>query len=511
MKVIIPMAGVGQRFLDAGYRDPKPLILVDGKPVIEHVVSMFSKDDEFVFVCNREHLRTTNMRSVLERVVPKCKIIGIDPHKLGPVFTVAQAFDYIDDDEPVIVSYCDFYEAWDYEGFKKTIAENKCDAAVTAYKGFHPHLLGPNFYAAMRVDDDNFMLECREKYSFTENKMDSFHQSGKFYFASGSIMKKYFQDIMSKGIDVNGEYYVSLVTQLMREAGLKIYVYEVEHFFQWGTPEDLRNYIYWSGIARSDKLPIVASGNDLKILNYWKCFFDKYGTQCFKSANQAEIKGIIIDLDDTLYDYNGCNVYAEDSLFEVMSRDFGMDYEEIKETYYNSRAAVKRPLAGTASSHSRLLYIQKALEALRVPGYISKAIYYESFYWQKFFEKMEVFEGVLDFLKLACDSGKEICIATDMLASTQMKKIIRLGIQDYVHFIVSSEEAGKDKPGLAIFALAMEKMGLGKEQVIVLGDDEHKDVAGAQAAGLRAIKITPEMFRDGSLANLVIGCVSTSR
>ncbi len=248
MKIVIPMAGLGERFVKSGYAEHKPLIKVDGKMKIEHVVNMFPGEENFVFICNNKHLQNSKLESILKGLKPNCKIIGVDSVKLGPVWDMMQAVKKDDflDSEPVIVSYCDFSIWWDYEDFKKTMIETNCDAAATAYKGFHPHLLGPQLYASMRVDANNWMLECREKFSFTENKMDSYQQAGSFYFRDGNLLKKYLDETVKRNLIVNGEYYVSMLTEAVRQDGLKVYVYSLEHFLQWGTPEDLRTYQFWS-------------------------------------------------------------------------------------------------------------------------------------------------------------------------------------------------------------------------------------------------------------------------
>ena len=269
MKVIIPAAGIGQRFLDAGYKQPKPLLLADGIPFARHVANMFSPSDDFVFVCNEDHLKSTEMCSIVESVG---HVVSIKPHTLGPVHSVLAASEFIEDDEPVAVCYCDFYEWWDYQHFKGAVNKSGCDAAVTAYTGFHPHLLGNGLYASMKVEN-GWMLECREKHSFTENKMDSFHQTGKFYFSSGSLMKRFFNDVKERNIVVNGEFYISVATQAMVEAGLKVMVYPVEHFLQWGTPHDLEEYMQWSGyFSGKNGLP---EAFDERTMRYWESFFRK--------------------------------------------------------------------------------------------------------------------------------------------------------------------------------------------------------------------------------------------
>ena len=181
MNIIIPMSGIGKRFLEAGYTDPKPLIPVEGKPIIQHVVERFdTENDTFIFVCNEPHLRDTPMRSVLERIVKNKTIVAVPQEKYGPVWATLQASHLIQDDEAYVVNYCDFSWRWDYNDFKKMMLDTRCDGSVISYKGFHPHLLGPNTYASMRATPDHRMIEIREKYSFTPNKMDCYQSSGTY-------------------------------------------------------------------------------------------------------------------------------------------------------------------------------------------------------------------------------------------------------------------------------------------------------------------------------------------
>lgn len=250
------MSGLGSRFVKAGYAYPKPLIEVHGKPIIEYVIRLFPGEKDFIFICRNEHLETTHMRQTLERLMPSGKIVGIPGHKLGPNYAVLQVQHLIDDNEPVIVNYCDYYMNWDYIDFKKTVLQNGCDGAIPCYTGFHPHLLhAHNFYAGCNIDENQYLLEIREKYSFTEDKTKSNHSVGMYYFAKGTYIKKYFKQQIDQNVSLNGEFYTSLVYNLLVQAGLKIYVYnKISHFCQWGTPEDLQEYLYWSGIFEHLKL-----------------------------------------------------------------------------------------------------------------------------------------------------------------------------------------------------------------------------------------------------------------
>ncbi len=245
MQIVVPMSGRGARFQRAGYRTIKPLIEVDGRPMVEHVVRMFPGERDFVFICAADHLEATPLRATLEALVPGARIVAIEPHKLGPVEAVLRAADQIDDSKPVSLNYCDFSVGWDWADFKARVAELGCAGCVTAYRGFHPHSLGPNLYAYLR-EEGGYLEEIREKGCFTDDRMNEYASAGTYYFASGALMKRTFREAVARGLKTGGEYYASTPYNLLVEQGLPVYVYELQYFLQWGTPEDLEEYQAWS-------------------------------------------------------------------------------------------------------------------------------------------------------------------------------------------------------------------------------------------------------------------------
>lgn len=250
VQIVIPMSGLGQRFVDSGYNDPKPLIEVDGKPIIEHVVNLFPGEDDITFICNDKHLSETNMREVLTKIKPLGKIheVPVDGRQ-GPVHAVSLIFDKIDDFKEVIVSYCDYGTDWNYNKFLKDTRSRNADGAIACYKGFHPHMLGTDNYAFLKETNigSKLMEAIQEKQPFTSNRMEEYASNGTYYFKSGAIMKKYFQELMNLEIKVKNEYYVSMVYNLMVKEGLNVNIFEIDHMLQWGTPYDLEVYNDWSG------------------------------------------------------------------------------------------------------------------------------------------------------------------------------------------------------------------------------------------------------------------------
>ena len=252
MKVIISMSGLSSRFSKAGYTIPKFMIDIDGKKVIQHIIDLYPKDSDFLFIINDKHAENTDIVELLEDSVDKKNIVVIPRHKKGPVFSIKNFEDYIKDEEQVVINYCDFSMYWDYNDFEKYVNDTQCDGCVVCYTGFHPHMLGSDNYAFCRTDGRKELQirEIREKQPFTNDKMSEFASTGTYYFRKGSYVKKYFKELIEKDININCEYYVSLVHNLLIEDGLVNLVYEIPHMLQWGTPIDVSEYRQWSNYYR---------------------------------------------------------------------------------------------------------------------------------------------------------------------------------------------------------------------------------------------------------------------
>jgi NDP-sugar pyrophosphorylase family protein len=258
MQIVIPMSGVGERFRRAGYTVPKPLIEVEGKPIIAHVIDLFANDNvsinnDFTFICNERHLAEPafELREVLLRHCPTARIVSIAPHKLGPVHAVLQAIDLLDPDAPAIVNYCDFACVWDYARFQRFVADTDCDGAIPCYTGFHPHMLGSTSYAYVRVDG-NRILDIQEKQPYTDTPTREHASSGTYYFRSARLLRQCCERTMAQpALSLNGEFYVSLAYKPLLADGGDVALFTIDRFMQWGTPTDLAEYRYWSEIFRT--------------------------------------------------------------------------------------------------------------------------------------------------------------------------------------------------------------------------------------------------------------------
>jgi NDP-sugar pyrophosphorylase family protein len=266
MNIIIPMAGSGERFVMAGYTDPKPLIKVQNKRIVDYVCDMFDRDnDNFIFVCNEKHLESTDMLNILRDMVRNQWVVSMPQHKLGPVHTVLWAENLIRDDEPVIVAYCDNPVTWDYSDFKETVKD--VDGCVVSHTGFHPHTLSSTLFAYSKTDADNRILEIKEKSCYTSNRFREHASSGIYYFKYGYYIKKYFKQAIEQNINYNGEYYVTLVYNLLIKDRLKVISYLNDMVLAFGTPREVQNFEAWMTILNGGQVESVEDAMDC--YNYW--------------------------------------------------------------------------------------------------------------------------------------------------------------------------------------------------------------------------------------------------
>ncbi len=203
-------------------------------------------------------------------------------------------------------------------------------------------------------------------------------------------------------------------------------------------------------------------------------------------------KALLLDIDNTLYDYNITHAVAKKSVIDFCKNQFNIEENTISKAYEKARKKVHTELSETASSHNRLLYFQKMCELLEVnPLTYSMDIY--NIYWDTFLENMQPFDGVYELLEIYKDN---ICLVTDLTAHIQYRKIKKLKLDEYCNAIVTSEEAGKEKPHPYMFMLALQKLNLKANEVCMIGDSFKKDIFGARNLDIDAIWFNHEQKQE---------------
>lgn len=210
-------------------------------------------------------------------------------------------------------------------------------------------------------------------------------------------------------------------------------------------------------------------------------------------------KGILLDIDNTIYHYDSCHKKAIQVLFEFVQKEVKVD--NFEDAFIRARKSIHIELAETASSHNRLLYFQRACEYVGINP-LSWAMKFYNVYWDTFLNSIELYDGVLEFLEIASQKSS-ICFVTDLTTHIQYKKVEKLGLAKYVSHIVSSEEAGREKPHPYIFLSALNKLNLKPDEVCMIGDSYKKDIVGALSLGIQSIWLNTESQQENYDQSLV--------
>tara|TARA_Y100000768_G_C23889787_1_gene639518 strand:- start:4 stop:696 length:693 start_codon:yes stop_codon:yes gene_type:complete len=196
-----------------------------------------------------------------------------------------------------------------------------------------------------------------------------------------------------------------------------------------------------------------------------------------------KFKGILIDIDNTLYDYDYCHSIGYDNVKKYCADNMQVSNKTFDNTYIKSRKIINKNLSKTASSHNRILYFQNFCEILNINP-LKNALIMSNIYWKSFYDKMTLFPYVEELLGQV--SSRKLCLITDFTANIQYQKVEKLNLQKYIGYMVTSEEVGIEKPNKTIFNYAIKKMGLKPKEVCMIGDNYQRDIIGATRLGIHS-------------------------
>jgi HAD superfamily hydrolase (TIGR01509 family) len=232
LNVLIPMAGAGTRFEKAGYTFPKPLIDINGKPMIQLVVENLNIDANYIFVVQKEHRKKYNLDTLLKLISPGCKIIETDGLTEGAACTALLSKEFINDDNPLFFANSDQFVEWDSNEFMYKMNETDADGGIVTFKSTHPK------WSFAKINENGLVTEVAEK-----NPISDIATVGFYYWKKGSDFIKYAEQMIEKNIRVNNEFYVCPVFNEAINSGLEIRTYNANKMWGIGTPEDLNFFI----------------------------------------------------------------------------------------------------------------------------------------------------------------------------------------------------------------------------------------------------------------------------
>lgn len=233
LNVLVPMAGAGKRFQDAGYIFPKPLIEINNKPMIQYVINNLNIKANYIFIVQKEHVSSFGLNNILKILVPNCNIIVVDKLTEGAACTTLLAKNLINSNKPLLIANSDQYVEWaSSEAMYHFVSKNN-DGAILTFNSIHPKWS----YVRTKVNS-NIVLEVAEKKVISNQAT-----AGIYYWKHGSDYVKYAEKMISKNIRFNNEFYVCPV---YNEAILEkkiISTYPVKKMWGLGTPQDLEYFI----------------------------------------------------------------------------------------------------------------------------------------------------------------------------------------------------------------------------------------------------------------------------
>lgn len=232
LNILIPMAGAGSRFQQAGYTFPKPLIEVNNQPMIELVVKNININANYIFIVQKEHRTKYNLDTLLNLIVPKCTIIDIDYITEGAACTALLAKEFINNSNPLFFANSDQYVEWDSNEFMYKMNETQVDGGIVTFHSTHPK------WSFIKTDVNGFVTEVAEKKPISSDATVGF-----YYWKHGSDFVKYAEKMITENKKINNEFYICPVYNEAILDNKKIITYKSKQMWGIGTPEDLNIFL----------------------------------------------------------------------------------------------------------------------------------------------------------------------------------------------------------------------------------------------------------------------------
>lgn len=234
MNVVIPMAGKGSRFAQAGYTFPKPLIPIHnmgGKPMIQMVAENLNVNARFIYIVQKEHYEQYNLKTLLNLITPNCEIVQVDGVTEGAACTVLLAEKFINNDSQLFIANSDQFVEWDSNEFFYSMQGDHVDAGLATFRDTHIR------WSFAKLDQDGFVAEVAEK-----NPISDIASVGFYWYKHGKDFVSAAKKMIIQNIRVNNEFYVCPVLNEIIKEGKKVKIFNVKKMWGTGTPEDLKYF-----------------------------------------------------------------------------------------------------------------------------------------------------------------------------------------------------------------------------------------------------------------------------
>ena len=234
MKILIPMAGEGSRFAKEGYTFPKPLIDVNGKPMIQAVVENLDFDAEYIFLVRKQHIdKYDGIIETLMRITNgNASFVEVDGLTEGAACTALLAKEYINNDEDLLIANSDQIVEYEKQNFISLKNLTSVDSMVFTFNAVHPK------WSFVKLNSRGYVTEVAEK-----KPISNIATCGIYWYRKGSDFVSYAEKMIEKDIRVNNEFYIAPVYNELIKDGKTLVPFYVHRMSGIGTPEDLRAFL----------------------------------------------------------------------------------------------------------------------------------------------------------------------------------------------------------------------------------------------------------------------------
>jgi len=229
--ILIPMAGAGSRFTEAGYEKPKPFIDVNGTPMIEAVVNSLNINGRYIYVALADHWESYDLDSLLSGITPGCKYPLVGGLTDGAAVTALNARKFINNADPLIIANSDQIVEWDSSEFLSLLSQDGVDGVIATFES------NDTKWSYAEVID-GVVTRVAEKEAISDVAT-----VGIYAWKKGSDFVKYAARMIGKDIRTNDEFYICPVYNEAIQDGKTIVTYPVSKMHGIGTPEDLEVYL----------------------------------------------------------------------------------------------------------------------------------------------------------------------------------------------------------------------------------------------------------------------------
>lgn len=272
---LIPMAGLGTRFSDVGYKLSKPLIPVSGMPMILKVIRDLPKADKWIFVIRKEHT-DFGVPELIKQEVPDAIFITVDKTTEGQACTCMLAEEYLDPEDELFIASCDSGFLYDKERFDNLKKRTDVDSIIWTFTKRETMRRNPNAFGWYKLEQDNETIEdISVKVPVSDSPYFDHAVVASFYFKKAKDFIDATRLMFQENYRINNEFYVDAIPKFLKKINKRSIIFDVDLYVGLGKPDELHDYEKMEFIVKYNILPKDITEEEKRLLPLWEKYFNK--------------------------------------------------------------------------------------------------------------------------------------------------------------------------------------------------------------------------------------------